>query len=249
LVTTKELRWLLKAGKPSPALKAATLLGPLDGSTKQSIVPGLPVWRASTMSSAGKFADGGTFVVSIYRGKPKTVRDPVLDDILATKRVDRHAVIERGVRRFKEIDQAVRSFSEKMIGSGAVVMQLPLPVASHIIVVLWSEVPGGITDQDLAEAIVGAIETADQKAETKASEIPLPEEPSHDTTFESALDRLTEFEHDALMVVKEGNQKRYWDKYKDTFELLAVRGFLVKVGTLSVRYELTDKGKKHLRVT
>jgi hypothetical protein len=51
-----------------------------------------------------------------------------------------------------------------------------------------------------------------------------------------------DFLRDGLIVVREGNQKRYYDKYKGAFEWLAERGFLELVGRLSKSYRLTNKG-------
>lgn len=56
----------------------------------------------------------------------------------------------------------------------------------------------------------------------------------------NAPDKLNEFEHDALRVVHEGTQLRYWAKYAPTFEELAGRGLLRRRGAAG--YVLTPKG-------
>jgi hypothetical protein len=123
--------------------------------------------------------------------------------------------------------QAVRS----ILGSNPTVMEEA--EASHLIVATWEGEPR-IPEAELL-TLVGR--------QVQASEV-LKDEMKH--RRREAQKQLSKLGRDALVIIREGNQSRYWDKYKDIFELLAERGFLKKteLGILkkTIKYELTQKG-------
>jgi hypothetical protein len=125
------------------------------------------------------------------------------------------------------LTELLRESTAAKLGSYPSVM--PETFVSHLVVALW-EGKSDLSEQDLLAQVGASI----QRSTIIQDLVTLKRRES--------LKLLSTLGRDALVVVKEGNQKRYWEKYERVFSLLAERGYLKKVGIRSKQYELTQKG-------
>lgn len=125
------------------------------------------------------------------------------------------------------LTEMIREGTAAKLGSYPSVM--PETFVSHLAVALW-EGKSDISEEDLLAQVGAAIQHGIIVQDLVALK------------HRESLKLLSTLGRDALVVVKEGNQKRYWDKYQRVFSLLAERGYLKEAGIRSKQYELTQKG-------